>query len=194
MPELSSEVCGVIEGLLRDAGDAAAAAAEAAIEATAPGAGAALARPEVAQLLRTDPLYRTAVEGAGGPVSPEEMEAYFAVRRRASAVRGLVGLLGDCIARDNCGSLTVSFDGDLNHISRDGACRSSTSAPTSSSSAAPCAPPPPPRTDTPCLQRMGQPPPRPRQRQRRHSRRFSPRRRRRGPWNLRRCVHPGPLL
>ena len=71
----------MLEGLLRDAGDAAAAAAEAAIEATAPGAGEALARPEVAQLLRTDPLYRAAVEGAGGPVSPEEMEAYFAVRR-----------------------------------------------------------------------------------------------------------------
>jgi hypothetical protein len=81
LPELSREVSGVLEGLLRDAGDAAAAAAEAAIEATAPGAGEALARPEVAQLLRTDPLYRAAVEGAGGPVSPEEMEAYFAVRR-----------------------------------------------------------------------------------------------------------------
>ena len=82
MPELSREVAGVLEGLLRDAGDAAAAAAEAAIDATGPGAGAALARPEVVQLLRTDPLYRAAVEGAAGAVSPEEMGAYFAVRRR----------------------------------------------------------------------------------------------------------------
>ncbi len=92
MPSLCGEAAGLAEALLRAVADAADAGAEAWLEAQARGAAAALGRADVAQLLRTDPLYPApgGRPGAGGraaaAVGPEEMEAYFAVRERGRAL------------------------------------------------------------------------------------------------------------
>jgi hypothetical protein len=85
MPSLCGEAAGLAEALVRGVAEAAEAAAEAWLDAAGPGAAAALARADVAQLLRTDPLYPPLAGPAGpaglGPaaVGPEEMEAFFAV-------------------------------------------------------------------------------------------------------------------